>query len=409
MKSVAVIGSGPAALMAADVVSRAGHQVTVFEKKKGPGRKLLIAGSSGLNITNSLPMADFLKNYTGPPRFWKSLLEDFSPKDWIQFIENLGLSTFEGTSGRYFVKEMKASKLLRSWVGSLTERGVKFLYGFEWNEFSYKAGQSLGQSSGQSPGQTLGPALELSFKPGLESFSEFNAICFCLGGGSYEPNEVPLRWPDGFISKNIGFDPFIPSNVGYQVEWSQAFLKECEGQPLKNVRLTSAKGSRLGDVVVTQYGLEGTPVYFVGQPGTVKIDLKPDLSLEQILAKCRTVKENLSPMRRIKKQLSLCPAALGLLFHFTPKDVAADLSRLVLHLKSFPIQFLESQSLEEAISSAGGLHMDEFTEDLMLIKYPGVFAAGEMLNWDAPTGGFLIQGCVSQGYRAGHGILRFLK
>jgi predicted flavoprotein YhiN len=234
-------------------------------------------------------------------------------------------------------------------------------------------------------------------------------LCFCLGGGSYEPHEVPLRWPQLFIRKGLGFEPITPSNVGYQVDWSPAFLKECEGQPLKNIRLTSGKGSRLGDLVITRYGLEGTPVYSLGERGEVRIDLKPDLSAEQIVAKCKAVKENLSPMRRVKKQLALCPAALGLLFHFTPKECATDLNRLVHYLKNFPIHFRESQSLEEAISSAGGLRMTELNDDLMLLKFPGVFAAGEMLDWDAPTGGFLIQGCVSQGYRAGQGILRFLK
>jgi uncharacterized flavoprotein (TIGR03862 family) len=398
MKSVAIIGSGPAALMVADVLSSAGQKVAVFEKKKGPGRKLLIAGSSGLNITNSQPATEFLKNYTGATNLWKSLLQDFSPQDWIQFIEGLGLSTFEGTSGRYFVKEMKASKLLRAWIGRLTERGVKFHYGYENKGFV---------SSSDSEGTGALKLIPL-FQTETEHSLEFDALCFCIGGGSYEPNEVPLRWPSAFISKGIGFDPFVPSNVGYQVKWPAAFLKECEGQPFKNIRLSSTKGSRLGDLVVTEYGLEGTPVYFVGQPGEVKMDLKPDLSAEQILVKCRAVKENLSPMRRIKKQLALCPASLALLFHCTPKEVASDLNRLIAILKNFPIQFLKSQSLDEAISSAGGVQITELNDDLMLVRHPGVFAAGEMLNWDAPTGGFLIQGCVSQGYRAGQGILKFI-
>lgn len=430
MKSVAVLGSGPAALMVADVVSAAGHRVTIFEKKRGPGRKLLIAGSSGLNITNSLPMAEFLKNYSGPAQLWKSLLQDFSPQDWIKFIEDLGLSTFEGTSGRYFVQEMKASKLLRAWVLRLTERGVKFQYGSECDGFARAASFTRPKvQPGVHP--SVNPNLHPSLHPNLSpnrkwtlSFlnipdpannrpdnpiPEFDAICFCLGGGSYEPNEIPLRWPQIFKDGNLGFEPFRASNVGYQIHWSQKFLKECEGQPLKNIRLTSSRGSRLGDAVVTCYGLEGTPVYSVGQAGPVKIDLKPDLSVEQALAKCRAVKENLSPMRRIKKQLSLCPVALGLLFHYTPKNIINDLDKMIQHLKNFPLHFLQSQSLSEAISAAGGLHMTELTEELMLIKYPGVFAAGEMLDWDAPTGGFLIQGCVSQGYRAGHAILKFLE
>ena len=161
-------------------------------------------------------------------------------------------------------------------------------------------------------------------------------------------------------------------------------------------------------MVVTNYGLEGTPVYFLGEPGVLKIDLKPDLSVDQILKKCLAVKENFSPFRRVKKQLKLSPAALALLFHFTPPHVLQDSKKLAEFLKQFPLVLTQPQSLDESISSAGGLHLNELNADFMLKKYPGVFAAGEMLNWDAPTGGFLIQACVSQGYAAGKGICKFL-
>lgn len=391
-KSVAIVGTGPAGLMAADVVSGAGHAVSVFEKRKGAARKLLIAGSSGLNVTNSLPLAEFARHYTGPPDFWARLFENFSPQDWIQFIESLGIGTFKGTSGRYFVEEMKAPKFLQAWMQRLRGHGVEFQFGRECEDFGRD------ESTGKQ-------RLFFSGSPPLE----FDAVCFCLGGGSYEPDENPLRWPAMFKAKSVGFIEFTSSNVGFQIAWTAAFLKEAEGLPLKNITLTSRKGRRQGEAVITKYGMEGTPVYAVGVAGPATLDLKPDLSVEQILDKCRAVKENLSPIRRVKKQLKLGPAALALLFHFTPEPALKDLERLARHIKEFPLEFLNAQPLAEAISSAGGLHLAELDEKLMLRKFPGIFVAGEMLDWDAPTGGFLIQACASQGYRAGHGILRFLE
>jgi uncharacterized flavoprotein (TIGR03862 family) len=391
MKSIGIVGSGPAALMAADVLSASNYAVSVFEKKKGPGRKLLIAGSSGLNITNALPLAEFSQVYGDPADFWKQLLQDFSPQDWIQFIQGLGLETFLGTSGRYFVKEMKASKLLRAWLHRLNERKVQFYFEHEFENFE--------QAS--SSGRIL-----LSLSKGRQF--ELDAICLCLGGGSYEPTETPLRWPKVLIQKSLKMDEFTSSNVGYQVAWREGFLKDAEGLPLKNVRLTSSRGTRKGDLIITKYGMEGTPVYTLGEVGEVSLDLKPDLTLDQIISKCKAVKENFSPFRRVKKQLNLCPAALALLFHMDSGAGLKDLTLLAKMIKNFPIRFLAPQALTEAISSAGGLQMSELNQNLMLKKYPGVFAAGEMLNWDAPTGGFLIQACVSQGYRAGQGILQYL-
>jgi uncharacterized flavoprotein (TIGR03862 family) len=395
VRSIAILGSGPAALMAADVLSQSGHRVEVFDKKRGPGRKLLIAGSSGLNITNSLPLDQFRAHYTGPSEFWERILQQFSPDAWLGWIHDLGLLTFKGTSGRYFVKEMKASRLLRAWLNRLTQRGVVFRFEHELADFTRH-----GADSGCSQ------KIDLHFKN--QSFFSFDAVCFCLGGASYEPSETPLRWPAIFERKGLEFFPFRPSNVGYRVPWSEGFLKEAEGLPLKNIKLTSRKGSRAGDLVVTKYGLEGTPVYFMGESGTVYLDLKPDLSADQMLKKCLMIRENLSPLRRVKKQLSLCPASLALIFHGTPQNVVKDTARLVAWIKAVPVQFEGSQSIQEAISSSGGLSFSEVDSHLMLKHYPGVFVAGEMLNWDAPTGGFLIQGCVSQGYAAGKSILSYL-
>lgn len=392
LKKVAIIGSGPAALMAAEVISGAGHAVSIFEKRKGPARKLLIAGSSGLNITNNLPMAEFLRHYTGPVDLWKRVLSTFSPQHWIRFIEDLGLETFLGTSGRYFVRDMKASRLLQTWLARLGQRGVSFFYDDECENFSQM-------------GEFQKISLDFSQSRGVQ----VDAACFCLGGGSYEPKEIPLRWPILFKNKGLELEVFTPSNVGYCVHWSPAFLKEAEGLPLKNIQFTSSRGTRKGDLVITRYGIEGTPVYFAGEVGEIEIDLKPDLSLEQILIKCRAVKENLSPIRRVSKQLNLCPAALALLFHMGDKAILKDLTLLAQTLKHFKVLLHGTQSLAESISSQGGLQFSELDSNFMLFKYPGIFAAGEMLNWDAPTGGFLIQACVSQGFAMGLGVLGYLK
>jgi uncharacterized flavoprotein (TIGR03862 family) len=383
-RNVAIVGSGPAALMAADVLSERGHRVTLFEKRKGTGRKLLVAGSSGLNVSNTLPFEEFIRHYSGPQDFWRRMISGFTPEQWIRFIEELGIGTFEGTSGRWFIEDMKASRFLQAWNQRLISRGVELRMEHECVDF-----ESL------SHGKVL-----LRFAGGSEH--EFDAACLCLGGGSWEPGEVPLRWPGIFRRKGIGFTEFTPSNVGFQVAWSEAFLKESEGKPLKGIVLSSPRGSRKGDAMITRYGMEGTPVYFAGTRGTVWLDLKPDLTLAQVVSRLSSVRENLSPIRRAKKRLSLGEAALSLLFHSTPKDILSDpdLARFGAHLKHLPLEFGEPQPLSEAISSAGGVQLDELDPGLMLTKQPGIHLAGEMLDWDVPTGGFLIQACVAQGRAA---------
>ena len=391
MKKVALVGSGPSALMAAHVISEAGYGVSVFEKRKSAGRKLLIAGSSGLNITHDLPVREFVKLYSGGnPTFWRSLLEAYPPQAWLKWIESLGLETFLGTSRRYFIREMKAARFLQLWITRLKSKGVEFFFDHELTDFQARGGE-----------------VELGFRS-REAF-KFNAAGFCLGGGSYEPDENPLRWPSLFKSKGIEFHSFQPSNVGYRVEWREDFLKEALRLPLKNIQLTTSRGDLRGELLITEYGLEGTPIYFLGTPGRAFLDLKPDLTEQQILKKLSTEQENLSPLRRIKKHLALSPAALALLFHHVPPQIKGDLPQMVRHLKAFPLELGEPQPLTEAISSSGGIDFKELNSGLMLIDHPGCFLAGEMLNWDAPTGGFLIQGCVSQGYWMGQSVVKFFQ
>ncbi len=390
--SVAIVGSGPAGLMAAVHLAQAGVRVTLFEKRKAIARKLLIAGSSGLNITNTIAIDEFAASYSGPLPWWRSLLADFSPAAWIAFIEGLGQETFVGTSGRVFVREMKASKLLKAWTQRLTELGAEWVHDQEWDGLSRVAGSDR---------------IRVSFVGGLSR--EFDAVCLALGGGSYEPDEYPLRWPNWFKQQGIRFHEFSASNVGYEVDWSAALLKEAEGLPLKNIEFTSSKGTKKGDLVITQYGLEGTPIYTLAEVGECRLDLKPDLDHRQIVEKLVAVRENWSPIRRLNKQLGLAPAARALVFHHAPRGALETIESLAACLKRFPIKLLRPRSLAEAISSRGGIDLDEVNADLMLKQFPGVFVAGEMLDWDAPTGGWLIQGCVSQGARAARGILGYFR
>lgn len=384
---IAIVGSGPAALMTASAVIGHGHSVTIFEKNKGLGHKLLIAGGSGLNISNSLPPEEFCAEYKGNGIDWTDLFQKFPVADWLDFIHKLGLDTFLGTSGRYFVREMKAAGLLRSWLTALEKQGAIFRYEFECTEFQSRDG-----------------ALELSFANGQEF--RCDAVLFALGGGSWLKEDA--RWPGIFSAHGVKIRPFAAANAGFEVDWKPEFLREAENKPLKNIEFVSSAGRKKGDLMITAYGLEGTPVYACGRSETCFIDLKPDLSEAQISQKMDSTSENLSPLRRATKKLNLGETALALIFHHAPAEALASSEGLTAMIKHFPMKLGKTRPLTEAISSAGGIALDEIDADFQLKKIPGVFMAGEMLDWSAPTGGFLIQACVSQGFVAAQGILKYL-
>lgn len=388
---VAVIGGGPAGLMAASVLSQSGIPVDLIEKRPAIGRKILIAGSSGLNVSFDSDHESSLQNYSGPKERWNHWLSTFSPKDWLRFIESLGLETFLGTSKRYFVRGMKGASLVKNWSDLLQSRGVCIRVGHECTNFELTETNKIRLDFSHHPSQT------------------YSAVLFALGGGSWESKEYPVQWPHFFIQKGIHFVPFQSANCGYQVQWPLRLLQEAEGAPLKNIQLSNHRGSRVGELVITRYGLEGTPIYALGESGMVWLDFKPQQTVEELLSKLQSHSQKLSPLRKIKKNLRLSPPALAILFHMTPPEILMDLEQLVQRLKKFPIMLGSPQPLEEAISSSGGISWSEINKNLMLKKYPGVFVAGEMLDWTAPTGGFLIQGCVSQGYAAGHEIQAWLE
>ncbi|MCM2278853.1 MAG: TIGR03862 family flavoprotein [Oligoflexia bacterium] len=379
---VAIVGTGPAGLMAAHRALEAGRSVWLFEKKRGPGRKLLVAGSSGLNVTYDAPLEEFAAFYGESAARMAPLLREFPPEAWLEFIRALGIGTFRGTSRRCFVEGLKGAPLLRAWLKALEARGARLFTGEEL--LSFESGEA-------------GVRLRFSGHPLVEA----RAAVLALGGGSWEPREKPLRWPALFRERGVGFREFEASNVGFEVNWPAELLEEAEGQPLKNIVLRSARGSRAGDLVITRYGLEGTPIYAVGTEGEIELDLKPDLSAEQVHSKLLSVRENLAPIRRVKRFLKLGPAALALVFHLSSPEERTDPRLLAAKIKRFPLRLLARRPLDEAISSSGGVAWPELDERLQLRKFPGIFLAGEMIDWDAPTGGFLIQGCVSSGYVAG--------
>jgi uncharacterized flavoprotein (TIGR03862 family) len=385
---VAIVGTGPAGLMAAArLAGRSGIAVDVYERRAGFGRKLLVAGSSGLNISHHLPLDAFASHYAGgSPGFWRGLLGEFGPAEWIAFIEKeLGLETFKGTSNRYFVREMKASGLLAAWRKRLESGGVRMHGQHELTDFARASDGTFRLRFGDREARA-------------------DRVVFAMGGGSWE--DAPPGWPETFRAKGIAVAPFAPANVGYAVDWSAPFLAEAEGKPLKKIRFGNRRGEKDGELVVTRYGLEGTPVYFLGEPGPAWIDLKPDLTEAQVLARLESVRENLAPIRRAKQKLELCEAALALLFHGLPESDRRDLRTLVARVKRFPIALREPRPLAESISSTGGVAMEEVDDSLALRKFPGAYAAGEMLAWHAPTGGFLIQAAVSMGARIGDAIAR---
>ncbi len=389
---VAVLGTGPAGLMAAFELAQAGFQPALYEKRPAAGWKLLVAGSSGLNVGTEQTLREFVAQYRGPGEHFKKCFDEFSPQQWLEFIEKeLGIPTFQGTSRRYFIEGMKAPPLLKAWLGRIEAAGGQLVTRKEWSGL-----KSLPEGR-----------WELRFADGTSDVVD--AVVFAFGGGSWEKTESPLRWTEVTDSLGWAREPFQSSNSGFQVEWPQAFLREAEGLPIKNIRLRSSRGERAGDLVVTAYGLEGTPVYFAGELGNVVLDLKPDLREDQVLERLTSGREKLSPIRAAAKRLTLCEAAQALLFHLTSEPVRKDPAQLAKRVKAFPIHLRERQPLSEAISSSGGIRFSEVDENLEMKRFPGIFLAGEMLDWDAPTGGYLLTACASQGSLAGRAVARKLR
>jgi len=390
-RRIAVIGGGPAGLMAAEVMAQAGLAVTVFERMPSVGRKLLMAGRGGLNLTHSEPLDRFRARYGAAEPWMTPLLAAFAPADLIAWAEGLGQETFIGTSGRVFPKAMKASPLLRAWLARLDGLGVQFKTRAEWTGWDLADG--------------------LSFADG--SVFDADAVLLALGGASWPRLGADGGWTA--LLPDIEIAPLRASNCGFAVSWSDIFRGKHAGAPLKRIALTMGNQRVRGEAVITAAGIEGGAVYALSAPArdmiarqgvaVLYVDLLPDVRGEALAEKLGAGRGGDSLSNILRKRANLPPVAIGLVQEALH---AGETKPLVELLKGVPLRLTAPFDLARAISTAGGIALSELDDRLMLKKRPGVFACGEMLDWEAPTGGYLLQGCLATGHAAGRGVVNWL-
>jgi uncharacterized flavoprotein (TIGR03862 family) len=392
---VVVVGGGPAGLRAAEIVSASGRRTILADHKASVGRKFLVAGRGGLNLTHSEPVTNFPARYGDVTERWSRLLADFSPEDLRAWAQGLGIETFVGTSGRVFPESKQAAPLLRRWIERLRRQGV-----------SFRARSELTGFSRRDDG-----AWEVAFMTPTGSVSlQAHAAIFALGGASWPQTGSDGTWVDLFGKVGIRVTPLAPANCGYEIDWPAEFLAEAEGLPLKNIAVRAGDESVAGELLITKYGLEGGAIYQLGRTlrgmttPEITIDLKPSFTAEELAAKVPpSKKENL--LEQAARAWRLGPAAIALLRWRGPFASAGHLAETA---KACALALRGPRPIAEAISTAGGVRWDELDEMLMIQSHPGLFCAGEMIDWDAPTGGYLLQGCFSTAARAAAGALKFL-
>jgi hypothetical protein len=390
---IAVIGAGPAGLMAAEVLAKAGEAVTIYDRMPSIGRKFLMAGRGGLNLTHGEDLDPFLTRYgpaSMPPLV--EAIRRFPPSALRAWAETLGQPLFVGSSGRVFPRAMKASPLLRAWLQRLSAMGVTFRLRHRWLGFTADGALLF---EGEAPVQA-------------------EAVILALGGASWPRLGSDGGWADMLAAKGIRIAPFTPANVGMRIGWTDLFREKFAGTPLKSVSVRWQDAVSRGDGIISTYGLEGGVVYplssaihratAAGTPATVMLDLRPDMTEAGVTERLRQLRPRDSLSTGLKRSLSLAPVAISLLREISrdlPRD-PAPLARLIKHL---PLTVTGTEGLARAISSAGGVDWAELDDRFMLKRLPGIFLAGEMLDWEAPTGGYLLQACFATGFAAGQGML----
>jgi uncharacterized flavoprotein (TIGR03862 family) len=400
----AVIGAGPAGLMAAEVLASGGARVTVYDAMPSVGRKFLMAGRGGLNLTHSDKLPTFLTRYGKATPQLVAAIEVFTPDALREWSEALGQPTFIGSSGRVFPKAMKASPLLRAWLRRLNGMGVQFALRHRWTGWDEK-----GRLQFQTPNGLI--AIDTS------------ATVLALGGASWPRLGSDAAWVKTLAAKGVTIAPLKPANCGFTVAWSDVFRNRFEGQPLKGVALAFGPHMARGEAIITRTGIEGGAVYALSAElreaveksgtATLHVALRPDLGPDDLIARLSAPRGKQSLANFLRKAAQLSPVGIGLLQEAaiaSSKSLSSfappDLAQLI---DAVPIKLDGTAPIARAISTAGGLCFDELDADYMLRRLPGTFAAGEMLDWEAPTGGYLLQAAFATGAAAGRGALTWLE
>lgn len=403
--SVAVIGGGPAGLMAAEVLTQGGTRVDLFDAMPSVGRKLLMAGRGGLNLTHAEPAEAFLARYGAHRAQIEPLLKAFGPEVLREWVHGLGIDTFVGTSGRVFPTGMKAAPLLRAWLRRLRESGVRFHVRHRWCGWTERGALRFATPQGEQP-------------------LHADAVVLALGGGSWARLGSTGTWVPLLTQRGVPVAALQPSNCGFDVGWSEHFRTRFAGHPVKPVvaSFTDSMGMvyrQQGEFIVTATGVEGSLVYALSArvrdeitaagSAVIRLDLVPGMALPRLIAELSRPRGARSMANHLRSRLGIEGVKAGLIREWVSAQDFADPARLGAAIKALPLRLVAARPLDEAISSAGGVAFEALDERLMIRALPGVFCAGEMLDWEAPTGGYLLTACFASGRAAGLGALAWIK
>ena len=402
---IAIVGGGPAGLMAAEVARAAGCEVELYERMGSVGRKFLLAGKGGLNLTHAEHFESFVTRYRGRRAAVESWLHDFDAEALRTWARELGVETFVGTSGRVFPSDLKAAPLLRTWLRRLRAQGVRFHVHHRLTGWSARVGQCAELHFETTDGPRIA-------RP--------NAVILALGGASWPQLGSDGRWSGWIAEQGLDVSPLLPANGGFDVAWSEHFRQRFTGQPVKPVLMhwQDAQGIRhqqQGELIITEHGVEGGLIYaasadlreHIAAHGTaeIRLDLFPGRSSAWLAQDLARPRKNRSIGEHLRRVLNLDGVRAGLVFECAPKADRDDPALLSMHLKSLPLRLLRTRPLQEAISTAGGIRLESLDTQLMSKRHPGLFFAGEMLDWEAPTGGYLLTASFASGVRAARGAL----
>ena len=394
---VVIIGGGPAGLMAAEAAVAAGATVELYDAMPSVGRKFLLAGKGGLNLTHSEPIEPFLSRYGQQRAFIEPAIKSFSPSAMRAWAQELGVDTFVGTSGRIFPTDLKAAPLLRAWLRRLRQAGVQFHVRHRWRGWDEEG------------------RLQFTTPQGLVH-AHADAVVLALGGGSWPHLGSDAAWTQILAAHKIPIAPLKPANCGFDVRWSEHFRTKFAGQPVKTVHIVvkttdGPEIRHMGEFVITANGVEGGIIYMVSAyardtiaadgTATLWLDLVPDRSLQQLTHTLSKPRGKRTMATHLTRCAGVAGVKAGLLREVISKDVLADSARLAAAIKSLPLTLIAPRPLAEAISTAGGVSCEALDSHLMLRTRSGVFCAGEMVDWEAPTGGYLLTGCLATGRLAG--------